>query len=110
MQIKILASASIRRGVACATLLACFLAALAAPEARTQDPGLPPYYWPHRTVGIPVDVDHHLDILVAWGSPQNTASPRTARGSLSGGTARAVGRVARRARPLNEQATSVQSP
>ena len=39
-------------------LFACLAAALAAPpEAHTQDPGLQPYYWPHRTVGIPVDVD-----------------------------------------------------
>jgi hypothetical protein len=39
-------------------LLACLIAGLAAPrDALTQDPGLQPYYWPHRTVGIPVGVD-----------------------------------------------------
>ncbi|HEV3440653.1 MAG TPA: hypothetical protein VG122_25075 [Gemmata sp.] len=39
---------------------ACLVAGLAlAPAARTQtqDDGLQPYYWPNRTVGIPVDVD-----------------------------------------------------
>src|SRR5207248_6953457 len=39
-------------------LLACLAAGLAvAPDARTQDDAIPPYHWPHRTVGIPVDVD-----------------------------------------------------
>jgi hypothetical protein len=38
-------------------LLACLLALALPPEARPQDPGLQPYYWPHRTVGIPVDVE-----------------------------------------------------
>ena len=28
-----------------------------AGSARPQDQGLQPYFWPHRTVGIPVDVD-----------------------------------------------------
>jgi hypothetical protein len=38
-------------------LLACLAAGLAlAPTARTQDSGLQAYYWPHRTVGIPVNV------------------------------------------------------
>jgi hypothetical protein len=38
-------------------LLACLAVGLAtAPEARTQDSGLQAYYWPHRTVGIPVNV------------------------------------------------------
>ena len=38
-------------------LLACLAAGLAsAPDARTQDSGLQAYYWPHRTVGIPVNV------------------------------------------------------
>jgi hypothetical protein len=27
------------------------------PGARTQDDSIQPYYWPHRTVGIPVNVD-----------------------------------------------------
>jgi len=39
-------------------LFACLAAGLAvAPVARTQDEAIPPHYWPHRTVGIPVDVD-----------------------------------------------------
>ena len=38
-------------------LLACLAVGLAiAPDARTQDSGLQAYYWPHRTVGIPVNV------------------------------------------------------
>jgi hypothetical protein len=38
-------------------LLACLAAGLAgAPSGRAQDPGLQAYYWPHRTVGIPVNV------------------------------------------------------
>ena len=38
-------------------LLACLLALALPPEARPQDPGLQPYFWPHRTVGIPVNVE-----------------------------------------------------
>jgi hypothetical protein len=39
--------------------LVSFLAACAAlaPPAKPQDGDLQPYFWPHRTVGIPVDVD-----------------------------------------------------
>ena len=38
-------------------LFACLAVCVAvAPPARTQDPGLQAYYWPHRTVGIPVNV------------------------------------------------------
>jgi len=38
-------------------LLACLAVGLVvAPDGRTQDPGLQAYYWPHRTVGIPVNV------------------------------------------------------
>lgn len=38
-------------------LLACLAVGLVgAPDARTQDPGLQAYYWPHRSVGIPVNV------------------------------------------------------
>lgn len=38
-------------------LLACLAAGLAVPPlARPQDDGIQAYYWPHRTVGIPVDV------------------------------------------------------
>jgi hypothetical protein len=38
-------------------LFACLAVGLAtAPDARSQDSGLQAYYWPHRTVGIPVNV------------------------------------------------------
>jgi hypothetical protein len=42
-----------------AIMTAGFLAAVLAlaPLARTQDDGMRPYYWPNRTVGIPVNVD-----------------------------------------------------
>jgi hypothetical protein len=38
-------------------LLACLIALASPRTARPQDSALQPYYWPHRTVGIPVDVD-----------------------------------------------------
>ena len=41
-----------------AILAACIALCLAlTPDGRSQDTRLQPYYWPHRTVGIPVDVD-----------------------------------------------------
>jgi hypothetical protein len=40
---------------------ACLAAGLAlAPFARPQDDGIQPYYWPNRTVGIPIAVDRLL--------------------------------------------------
>jgi hypothetical protein len=39
-------------------LFACLAAAIAvAPAGRSQDDGIQPYFWPNRTVGIPVNVD-----------------------------------------------------
>ena len=38
-------------------MLACCIALALPRVARPQDPGLQAHYWPHRTVGIPVDVD-----------------------------------------------------
>ena len=46
-------------------ITAAFLAAALAltPLARTQDDGIRPYYWPNRTVGIPVaNVDQLLKL------------------------------------------------
>ncbi|HSQ55132.1 MAG TPA: hypothetical protein VLM40_05245 [Gemmata sp.] len=38
-------------------MLACVIALVTSRTATSQDPGLKPYYWPHRSVGIPIDVD-----------------------------------------------------